>query len=184
MNLIGFKPAEGFSSETDGAWRYMKDEAVDPHPYFVLDNEEDQACGIRCFDPIFGTNLIICQGNRNECEQYVKREFSKWDTFEIPRDEYCYAWHIRDGRNSVIWLSVPDEECGAKIISSLAHEALHCAFETSKFIGITPSNSSEEFYTYYMQWVMNQYLDCLGYNPEKEKANQWNASEQDYKPSF
>lgn len=168
--FVAFPASNRFSSDTTGAWRHSP-KGKGPDPYFLLQDDVNQACGIKCYDPIFGTNLIICQGDKKACSQWIQSQFAKCKEIDFQIDEGLgYGWHhiVNEGEICIIWLSTAkdQEELGAEIIGVLAHEALHCAFTTSKRIGMRVVNESEEFFTYYMQWVMNQYLTCLGHDPQ------------------
>lgn len=114
-------------------------------------------CAIVLYDPVFGMSHLITVGDHKwgislarmlmpEC--FEGNDEDKW---EHPSAGYAGCmYHHDEQKFSHIWLQRPD-------ISQLAHEATHVAHWAGELLGFKPSQDSEEFYTYYVGWIVQSF---------------------------
>jgi hypothetical protein len=64
---------------------------------------------------------------------------------------------FREKQHSLLWM--PSKPQSAQDIAILSHEAVHCAINAANGLGFDLSDSSEEFYCYVTQWVVQSVLE-------------------------
>lgn len=113
------------------------------------------------FDPLYRVNhaLVICKPDQfftrvgKILPKAICQGLRRFLNDEPPHSLGCCIQQWYEHRQLVlIWLDV---DCD---VSVLAHEALHAACYVLKNKGIKMGDKSEEAYTYYMEWVMDQGL--------------------------
>lgn len=142
---------------------HSPDKHVDDRALFVI--SPDEASAIIVNDCVFGVSLVICQGDKKLCSEWVHRVYGDElleKNFEITAKGY--GWHVRGiTRNTgLIWVDVPKQEDAITIFGVIAHEAVHQAYGVMELRGITPGFDTEEFVAYYVQWVTNCFCQCIG----------------------
>lgn len=140
---------------------------VDDHALFVIGPNE--ASAIVCYDDVFGHFLVICQGDKKQCTEWAHRYFGDElinRNFEIETNGKACHYRGVTANTCLIWMEVPSENDGGLIFALLAHEAVHYAYAIMDLRGIIVSDENEEFVAYYVQWVMSNYLQCVGLQSE------------------
>lgn len=145
---------------------------IDDRALFVI--SENEASAIVCYDSVFAHFLVICQGDPALCSAWVRRHFGDRlldQNFEIDvtNSKACHYRGIATD-TCLIWMKVPSARDGSLVFALLAHEAVHHAYATMELRGLKQSYDNEEFVAYYVQWVMNCYLQCIGLPSE---GSQW-----------
>jgi hypothetical protein len=139
------------------------DKGPDDRYLFVISPSE--ASAIICYDPVFSQHLVICQGDKELCSEWIHRHFGDdlLDRgFKIDGDGHAYHYRGITRNTCLIWMKVPSAQDAPLVFSLLAHEAVHAAYAVMECRGIKPDFNNEEFVAYYVQWVMNCYLQCIG----------------------
>ncbi len=154
-------------SVTD-SWMSHKNKNIDDRLLFVID--ENEASAIVCYDSVFAHHLIICQGDPQLCTEWVRKKFG--DSLIDPEftvdPETSSACHFRGvTRNTcLIWSKVPRTDEASLIFALIAHEAVHYAYALLEVRGMKPHFKNEELVAYVVQWVMSNYLQCIGLQSE------------------
>lgn len=173
--LVGFLSADVLPRAINKTWRsYAVGET--PPRLFCLKNET-QACGIRFYCPVYNKDIFIVQGNIQECSKWIASTDKNISADYMIRTGGYARFEMLEGTTvCVIWLSAPDEgdymnDTGCRMFGLLAHEALHAANHIGWDHGIEHTKESEEHFTYYMQWIMNMCLDCIGFDPGSDEQD-------------
>lgn len=179
MNYIGFACPNEIPRVVNKTWLHYDNEKESKPLLFCLDNGH-QACGIRFKCNIFQREIVVVQGNVQECETWIRTLDANLADFVLDIGVESYGYHIQvpKAKYVIVWLTIPEKGSfddpngvGGAMFPLLAHECTHVANHIGWDVGIKTSADSEEFFTYYSQWVMNNVVDCIGYNPSKDESD-------------
>lgn len=159
-NLITFPASTGLPHSVVAAWGIYQP-GTDAR-LFVLDQEE--ASCIDVYDPISQFHIAFTQGCPRQCQDWVNRHFGLKDdshfTLEATGKGHCFT--LRKKRLIIVWLCVPPREDAGVVFAIAAHEALHATYAIMDGMGMKPDFANEEFVAYKIQWLLNNYLQCIG----------------------
>lgn len=142
---------------------HSPDKHVDDCSLFVI--SPDEASAIICYDCVFGVSLVICQGDKRLCSEWVHQVYGDElleRNFQIETDGHACHFRGITKNTSLIWVKVPTVENAIGVFGMMAHEAVHNAYSVMELRGIKPGFDNEEFVAYYVQWVMNCFCQCIG----------------------
>jgi hypothetical protein len=161
MNLITFPASTSLCAPISAAWGIFSP----GRPWHLFCLEEEEASCIDIYEPVSQFHIAIVQGCKTQCEEWVNRHFelSPCDHFRLETEGKACTFYRKQNRLIVIWLSLPAREDSACIFSILGHEAFHAAYAIMDGIGMKPDFANEEFTAYTLQFLMNCYVQSIGY---------------------
>lgn len=105
-------------------------------------------------------DILVCQGmSTMDVKEYIKKKFK----VDILNDKAFEHHDKRQGKTiflgtnqTIIWLK--HKPTNPRTIGTLAHEAMHAMNFIGQIAGIDWHDSSEEFFTYGVEYIMEQVL--------------------------
>src|SRR3990167_3078652 len=109
-------------------------------------------------------DILVCQGmSTNELRDYIKKKYKVIIMPGSLEDEAFEHHDSRQGKTihlgnhqTLLWLKWPPTSPSA--IATLAHESFHAINYVAQTAGIDFHNSSEEFFTYGMEYIIEEVL--------------------------
>jgi hypothetical protein len=107
--------------------------------------------------PLYGVAITFSTDQCAMAEQYdIDKEWA----------DSAKGFFASDGELRNVGIFIGKNEDGTLPISTLAHEAFHCAMEIGGMVGLKPTPESNEETAYLIAWIVNWILDCV----KKENA--------------
>lgn len=125
---------------------------------------EGEVSCIDIYDPVSQFHVVICQGDKQHCEDWVNRHFelSGSAEFKLKTDSKACCFTRQSDRLIVIWLCLPSEEDGSLVFALIAHEALHAAYAIMDGMGMKPDFANEEWTAYMVQFIVGNFCQSIG----------------------
>lgn len=118
----------------------------------------------RWIEPIYRIEISIMIGRLDQLRAHMRRRFPHFDHgVSFRRASMGKAIEIESGlgwwTDYAIWL--PTWQGRDEDFQTLAHETLHVTFKALRQKGFRPTDSSEEAYTYYQEYLLRECLRRL-----------------------
>lgn len=116
---------------------------------------------------VYHRYLTLLYGTRGEIDRQMQREMAR---IKLPSTAYTvlekqntgrFCVYQKDGYRREYIMIVDPKDGHHDVVATLAHEVLHFVFYTLDNAGVKLSEDSEEAYTYYFTYVLNECLAVL-----------------------
>ncbi|MBN8422881.1 MAG: hypothetical protein J0L73_28490 [Verrucomicrobia bacterium] len=161
--LITFPPSTGLPFSVTNAWGIYDPDRQAESRLFVLENEEEASC-IDIYEPTSQFHIAITQGSVKQCQDWVNRHYKlpPEDHFTLKATGKAHCFTFNKRRLIIIWLCIPSRADAPLVFSLCAHECLHATYAIMDSIGMKPDFANEEYTAYTLQFLMQNYIQCIG----------------------
>lgn len=122
-------------------------------------------------DPIYRVNFVVFTCAYDDMCTWLNKNATGLSLPEsnIPENSATTSW-FPETRVIVFWFNPKQAGSAIELQALIAHEAQHAVHDVLSHLGLAHTSESDEAYSYYLGWIVEQLASCIQLKPAKQKT--------------